>query len=178
MRFLFGGIFALAGLAMLISGIVTWFTGSDSTEWPTAEGVMVRADVDTRTSSGSRRSSSTSYTPDVEYAYVVDGTEYTGSRYEFIERGEGRREVIEARLAKFPVGGKVAVRYDPDDPANSVLVPGVPSALGIMLFMGVAFVTVGGCVMAFFGKGEKPYRRTYRLGGGRRGRGEGRGRRS
>lgn len=163
MRWLFGGVFCFAGLAMMIYGIVTWFTARDSESWPSVEGTMTVSEVESHTSSGGRNQPSrTTYRPRVAYEYVVDGRTYAGQHFEFVEHGDSDSGVIERRLRGFEVGRTVPVFYDPENPARSVLQVGVPSALWLMVAMGFGFAIIGACVPWFLGaRQSKPYRRSF-----------------
>ena len=174
MRWIFGGFFALVGLMMLAFATVTMFTASDSRTWPQTQGTMLVAAVDSKTSTsgggpGRTNSTSTSYTPRVEYRYEIDGTSHKGTRFELLERGEGTRAEIAAKLEKFSEGAQVAVYYDPDDPAKSVLKPGTPDAMGIPFLLGFVALLVGGGIMLFMRPAERAYERGSR---GRRRRSE------
>ena len=154
LRWIFGGFFALVGLALLAFATATMITASNSRTWPQAQGTMLVSAVDRKTSTardgpGRTSSTSTSYMPRVEYRYEVDGEAHTGTRLELLERGEGTRAKVAAKLEKFPQGAKVAVYYDPDDPAQSVLKPGTPDAMGIAFLLGFVALLVGGGIMLF-----------------------------
>jgi len=167
LRWIFGGFFALVGIALLILGTVTYMTGTASKEWPTVQGTMLVSEVESRTSTtgggpGRTSSTSTSYAPRVEYRYEVDGEAHTGTRFELLERGEGKRAEIEAKLEQFRQGAQVAVYYDPDDPTKSVLKPGTPDAMGIPFLLGFVALLVGGGIMLFMRPAEKAYERGSR----------------
>ena len=167
MRWIFGGFFALVGLVILVAATVTMITASDSRTWPHAQGTMLVSEVEMDVSTSPRgpgrtSSTSTSYTPRVEYRYEVDGKSHKGTRFELLERGEGTRAEVAAKLEKFAEGSQVTVYYDPGDPAKSVLKPGTPDAMGIPFLLGFVALLVGGGIMLFMRPAEKAYERGAR----------------
>lgn len=73
----------------------------------------------------------------LEYTYTVDGRTYTGTRFSFAGDIKYFRDDLPRVLAEFPVGGRVPVAYDPDDPTVAALRPAQPGHLfewvGILL---------------------------------------------
>ena len=89
----------------------------------------------------------------VEYRYVVEGHEYTGSRIAFVGYGYEECQAVER------LHGEVPVFYDPRQPSRSVVLPGVhynPSPLLAMLLAGLGI----GLVLAYKGVAllEWPFR--------------------
>jgi hypothetical protein len=64
------------------------------------------------------------YEPDVQYSYAVNGIDYTGTRYRYSPQGMWRFSASAAR-ALLPKGEEIAVYYNPRDPADAILSPGV-----------------------------------------------------
>lgn len=64
-----------------------------------------------------------SYDVKLEYEYEVDGRSYKGTRYRCIRTGslEAMRQVVDAH----PVGSSAPVYYNPKDPQDSLLSPGM-----------------------------------------------------
>ena len=61
----------------------------------------------------------------MRYRYVVGGRERTGDRVCFGDGlGVSWRSSAERRAGRYPVGRKVSVFYDPEEPDVSVLEPG------------------------------------------------------
>jgi hypothetical protein len=94
-------------------------TRSEAAErWLTAPGTVIEAGV---SRGGSSRSAY--YSPVVRYSYEVNGKTRQGTRLRFgmvTTQGRGGAEKI---LAPYPVGGAIDVRYNPDNPDDSVLEP-------------------------------------------------------
>ena len=119
-------VFALSGAALLMWGGYVVHTGQKSWEWPTTTGRILYA----------RRTA-------LAFEYFVENTRYVGSNYRNYGQTFRSDEVTERR---FPRGSAVKVWYNPSDPAQSMLVPGVwfgnyvVLALGLILLL-IAWVT-------------------------------------
>jgi hypothetical protein len=90
----------------------------------------------------SRVDGSDSTRPDIHYSYTVNGVNHNGDRYRFwtVATNDGNAERV---VAAHPVGQKVTVYYDPDDPSASVLRRGIE---GSDLFLAI-FLTPFNIVM-------------------------------
>src|SRR5687768_12576383 len=94
-----------------------WFTRDvRSLGFPLADGVIT-------VSEGKQHDRMARYDWELEYKYAVGGREYTGRRYAYTEAGWNwyRERDVNRMLAAFPVGTRVAVAYNPDDPADAAL---------------------------------------------------------
>lgn len=80
------------------------------------------------------------YRPRVEYAYQLEGLEYhaqTVRSFGLMFNFKGPAEKV---CSRYPVGAKVDVFADPDDPRQAVLEPGgdgalIPATLGVSLLL-------------------------------------------
>jgi hypothetical protein len=117
--------FAVAGavltafLSQLVPPLVrNWRTMN----YPRVEGV-VTASEPTKTE-GSR-----TYNWKLEYTYAINGKSYTGTRYAYSEPDWYYPEDIDRLTAAFPVGAKVPAAYNPEDPTDAALRPGLAGRL-------------------------------------------------
>ena len=84
------------------------------------------------------------YRPEVTYHYTVDGREHLASRTRFGDRfGISFSAPAVRTVRRYPVGSSVTVRYNPEDPAEAVLEPGLNgfvlgSAALAFLFVAIA----------------------------------------
>lgn len=133
----FPAIFVVAGLALLWAGTTEWRHARASASWPTAPGI-----VETSQSTVQRRSRHVH----IGYAYEVQAVRYRSSRVAFgsYSPAAGRRW-----LRQYPVGATVTVRFDPRDPATSVLEPRVIEGNWVMPSFGALFLTAG-CLFGRF----------------------------
>jgi hypothetical protein len=92
-----------------------------SERWPTSDGEITRSEVEERKEDLTK----TVYWPKVQYRYTVAERVYEGTRVNFDESGSQYSGRIESLVKRFPLGAKVPVYYDPADPAQAVLDPGL-----------------------------------------------------
>ena len=126
-------------------GILTWslvnFVYSLlSRRWPQATGKVIVSDLQrSRDSEGGY-----SYRPEVSYQYSVEGQEFIASRTRYGDRLALSWSAPAARMVRrYPVGAVVSVHYDPDEPAEAVLEPGVNGLILMGVALGVLFTSIG-----------------------------------
>lgn len=114
-------LFALASLAgdwLVLEGIVSQALAEN---YPTAEATVTRSHlVEHRGSKGGK-----SYSLDLAYEYVVDGRRYTGTRRRYYDMSTSNRAFWSQIQASLSVGRRVPVSYNPSDPSDAILTPGV-----------------------------------------------------
>lgn len=119
----------LGGLLILNSISSTW-EGYQCTRWPTADGTVITSEVTQKPA----LSDGYVYSPDVKYDYGVGGVTLSGSTIKF---GEGyNRPSAEEAVRKYPKGATIAVHYNPKNPEESVLEPGL--SWGMIIFKAIA----------------------------------------
>jgi len=140
LRRLFPLPFVLIGLGVSWWGVGDLLDGFASEDWPVANGTVTESFVEKHSTSDG-----TSYSAEVRYAFTVDGVEHRGDRLAFSAWNTGSAAARE-RIAAYPVGRAVEVAYDPDDPNNAVLEPGVSAGSWGLVAFGATFLGVG-CVL-------------------------------
>lgn len=154
---LFGGLFFLIfGLIILIFAIQTSIVSIESEDWPTAEGIITSSMIDSYeerdTSTGDDDfppTYTTYYEPKITYSYSVNGAEYSSdkisfSRTRFVIQSDAQ-EVIE----KYSTGTNVTVYYNPDNPSEAVLEPGIQNSGGMICgtIGAVVFIILGALIV-------------------------------
>jgi len=144
-------IFFLAmGLLITLGGLKLISDARSNVSWPTAEGVIIKSEK------GSERvrvgSSSYHDFADIKYSFNVQGEEYTG----FMISSRDFNEPIEKTLAKYPVGKKVLVHYNPEDPYVAYLETGASFQSYVGFFIGIIFLLTGICIAIFVKNKETP----------------------
>ncbi len=129
----------LVGLLFFVWGTNDWISGSASSGWPKATGSVTSSEV-VSTTQHRNGHSETVYLPSINYTYSVNGVELRGDKISFRTRFEGET-LAQITVARYPIGSNVAVSYDPDDPATSVLEPGADRTNWIPIGFG-GFVAV------------------------------------
>ncbi len=138
-------LFMAIGAALTIWGVFIVQNARASANWPGTPGQITESAIDVTTDA----ESDPSYSPQVAYTYQVNGTFYEGYRIKFGENTySSEREALEI-LGMYPVGQTVMVYYDPADPDNTVLEPGVSGGSYIVLSVGVIFVVVSLAIIPF-----------------------------
>jgi hypothetical protein len=123
----FLGIWSLGTLTFdALIGWMVWHQARTA-EFAETEGVITRSKL--KSQRGSKRG--VSYSLDVEYVYTIDGQTYTGTRYMYGEVSTNTRLWHDVQR-ELKVNKPVRVYYDPADPAEAVLRPGLS---GMHLFM-------------------------------------------
>ena len=135
------GLFAGPVLAWVGYGFLQ--EGRASMQWPQVPGtIMASVTEQNMTSQRGAQGSVRTWAPDISYHYTVDGVTYQGDRVRvvMVERG---RELAQSWAEKYPVGAQVIVSYNPHNPREAVLEPGVPwwvyagTAIGMLMVLAV-----------------------------------------
>jgi hypothetical protein len=113
-----------------------------SSQWPTTAVRVTASTVNTGASNMGQW-----WQPDVTYEYQVDGSDYRSQGIRFIMppfySPDGAREI----QADYPQGAQVRAFYNPRNPAQSVLEPGVPPGMWIRLILPVFFWSLIGYIL-------------------------------
>lgn len=109
-----------------------------SKSWPTAEGIVTHADINTHLSDGTSM-----YAADIKYTYVVDGKTYSGNRISTLDGSSSSASEAKKDIQKYSEGSSVTVYYDPEVPAASLL----ESGSGFFTYM----ITYGPLLFCFIG---------------------------
>lgn len=136
-------LFAFFGVWLCLEGIGNIRRAAASAHWPKTEGSVTRSVAVASTSHNrADRTSSISYSADLEFRYLVNGASHATSLRHFGQL-EGSTDSSEAELLRrrYPEGARVPIYYDPANPASAVTEPGfhadmlwLPSA-GIFLLL-------------------------------------------
>jgi Protein of unknown function (DUF3592) len=143
----------LGGFAIGIAGIKK---GYESESWLTVEGKILSTAIDesrstTRDSQTGRDRIETYYHGVVKYEYVVSGQTFASDRISYKSYGASR-EQAQRVIDAYRVGSSVTVHYNPENPSESVLEPGVGWATfqGPLLWLSpfvLLILVVGGLIL-------------------------------
>ena len=112
------------------------FFGRKSLNWRSANAVVTKSDID--------RESGT-YHPKIIYRYSVNGQTHINDTYTFTGTGYIFKKQAIAISLKHPEGIEIQIRYNQNNPSQSVMVPGVHwssyanLAFFLLFFGGLAF---------------------------------------
>lgn len=144
-----GSISLIVALPFLIIAIVFFVLWARSRRqigqaksWPSTTGRVVSAHMDARRSHSSEGGTTTSYYAVVLYEYMVDGKRYQCNRLTLgTPLGTSFTGGVQKKLLQYPVGSRVEVFYDPDDPTNAALEIKAPSG-NVYLFIALVIVAI------------------------------------
>jgi hypothetical protein len=115
----------------------------DSRHFPSVDGIVTHSEVAIHHGSKGR----ISYSADIEYSFKLGRIHYNGSRLRFNNSTQGSGEnQAQVLVDAHPAGSSVPVYYDPHNPEESLLFPGIT---GMEFFPGL-FLTPFNCIMLGF----------------------------
>ncbi len=125
--------FLLAASVVFIAGASRCFAARASKSWTETEGAIIESRLD---------SNCTHCWPIINYRYMVNGRGFVGDHIvagpqDYYNRGEA-----DAKARLYAIGSKLAVYYDPKDPAVSCLEPGVLRRFAYM------YLALAGCLLS------------------------------
>lgn len=135
-----GLIFLCAGLGIAGNGLYEITQATASQDWPTTEATVTHSVIDENYDSDN---GGYSYRANVSYQYAVNDIRYTSRRIKFGEVGTGDPSNARYFTDRFPVNQQVRVYYDPSNPGNAVLMPGVHTSTWFKPIFGAIFAAVG-----------------------------------
>jgi hypothetical protein len=113
-----------------------------SKRWPTSPGMVLSSALE-KSPENKRR-----YRAAVNYRYHVGGKDYESDRI-FWGGNEGRQNHMASVVASYPAHSKVAVYYDPQNPAEAVIDPAQNAGSRPLVLYAMAMMTLG--LFAFTG---------------------------
>lgn len=142
-------IFLFVGVIFTVIGIYLFVQDWETLSWDKTEGVVKDSRV---LHLGVRR-----YVASVEYEYLVNGQMMQGT---IVESGPDiptySASAIPRRVVdRYPVGKRVAVYFDPQNPSNANLEPGLSKGSLLIFILGIGFVSISLAVQNEFAR-ERP----------------------
>ena len=120
--------FAFVVIGGLACVLAFWlqYMNCKAASWPAADGVIIKSELDDLDGDASVR---------ITYRYTVNGRNFESSQFSFTAVANDL-PAKKRRVAQYPVGQRVPVYYDPQNPTTAVLERG---AVGI-LATGLIFI--------------------------------------
>lgn len=139
-----GAIFIGAGYFIFHLSMDSYYMGQASEDWPTVQGSVIHSKV-----ASSHDSKGTKYSVDVQYAYRLDGKEYTSNKIEAMLGRSASSDSSDAygTVNQYPVGKNVTVHYNPDKPWIAVLQAGIAQNTYWILGISAVFMLIGAWIM-------------------------------
>jgi len=144
-RLLATGVLLLP-VGLMGTGCFVWlaFRGARSSRWPTTGGRIILAERALYTV-GRRLEQHLHVAQRVEYLYVAANRELRGSRISVLDTSRH----LTAAGPSYSVGDPVQISYNPANPSDALLQPGVPGDCWIGLLISLAALA-GGVAILFF----------------------------
>ncbi len=121
-------------LASLAGLLLTYYSTNNAIDayatksWPTAEGTIIISEV-TRSSR---------YVPHIVYTYAVDTMDYSSEKIDLAVNAQYKwQKDAQVEADKYPVNKKVTVYYNPNNPGEAILNPGIKGVHAFMFFIGL-----------------------------------------
>lgn len=113
-------VVSLVGLILMTFGLYLAYFSFSTASWPTTKAVIIESRV-VRVPA----KNGINYKALIKYRYNINGVEYTGDSVRFINYGYDDEQEAMRIVEKFPVGGKVELRFQGTNPKLTVLDPGL-----------------------------------------------------
>jgi hypothetical protein len=139
--FLIGGgvcfLFFVIGIFIMLAGIRNRKKAEESTSWPSVQGRITNAWVETQEHEDEDGSKTITHFPRWEYEFAVSGMTYTSQNISFGgTRGSNRESEAREGLKQYPLNSEVQVFYNPSNPEEAALVPGTQGTMAQVIFGG------------------------------------------
>ena len=131
----FISLFYLVGFGMLGYGVWAARRSTQAASWPITPGTLTKVAI--KENSGN---DGATYEVQVEYNYKVGGADYTGNRLAFGYSASSGHEAHDEIHKKLQAAKSVEVRYDPFDPASSVLSFGIHRSIQFILAFAITWL--------------------------------------
>lgn len=142
----FVGVFLIVGIILIVKSIKDKKKAEASGAWPSTTGTVVESTIKEHSSYDTDdHTQRTTFSPYVKYTYTVMGTAYESHKLAFGAAQSGSYKFAQDLIAAYPAGATVAVYYDPNNPAEAVLMRKSGSSK-VMLILGIVFVAVSLCI--------------------------------
>lgn len=146
-KFLFAqlvpGMFAFGGAIFFSIGLWQLYEGWKTHNWPTTQGTITSSQIKEVTRRDADGDTYTNYRPSISYSYQVADQNYEGHRLHLGATSHNDRSAVQQQLKQYPVGRTLDVYYNPNNPNQAVLTPGVGGGIWIAITMGTAFLVLG-----------------------------------
>lgn len=139
--YVFFCLFLAAGLTLLGWSLPGFLQAQSSQSWPSVPSRVVLSEIDENHTLG--LNALILYRPDIHFTYEVGGQIFTGRRLSLADVSTPDWSSARDTISRYPVGKRVYAYYDPKDPRQAVLVPGLSPGVWVPLELGGSFAAVG-----------------------------------
>jgi hypothetical protein len=154
-------IFGLVGIGIFSFSYYAYNKAKKALKWFTTNGTVLSSEVQKKTSDQSsismmdrteftRRKTVTNYTPDVCYSYTVQSKEYVSNKVGAFNVGTSSSVAAYSVANRYKAGSTVKVYYNPENPAESMLEPGVKAIQKVFLVVGLIVIGFAFIILFLF----------------------------
>lgn len=127
--------FIISGSGTLLVGIWMFYNAAISINWPHTNAKIIHSDLGLDGTAGQ--------SADIRYEFEVNGETYTGNRVGYGDYVSSDSMHVINILKKYPKGKDVTVYYNPDNPKNNLLEPGIKLQTWFLPVFGIIFLGIG-----------------------------------
>jgi hypothetical protein len=153
MKMSFPLIFALVllvvGTLLTVAGVLNLSGQKAATKWPSVEGVILESKVVTEERQMEKLKKVDAYRAAISYRYSINGKDYLSKQVQHDPETKTYSAFADNLVKTFPVGKKVPVFYNPDNPSEAVLLAGSGFQSYVMIGLGIAMDTAGAFLIFF-----------------------------
>lgn len=143
--------FLVIGLILLLFSIYYYLKAKKSVNWPTTEGTILTSNVLKETSNTSDNNRSTLYKAEICYSYNVMAQKYLSDKISFMPTySTTSSKLAYVETTKYPVNTKVFIYYNPANPKEAVIEPGVKNSHIIFLLFSTLIFTIPTIMLLYF----------------------------
>jgi len=135
--------FILGGGVALGLGILQVVEALRSKSWPQATGKVKVSEVGSSSGSISSGGSAVRYKANIIYEYEVQGAKHIGDRVTVADHASTSGAKHHRIAQRYPLGADITVYYNPNNPDESLLEPGLRFAPFILIIIGLFASSIG-----------------------------------
>jgi hypothetical protein len=117
---------------------------SQAQDWPTTDGVITYSAVDSHSSHDGNL-----YAPNVQYTYTVNGVKYSSNGIIFGTISTSDGGYANEMVNRYYVGKTVTVYYNPENPSDALLEPGIMWIYYLPIVFGLILLLIGIVLLIF-----------------------------
>lgn len=149
-----GSVFAVIGAILFALGAWSATLGYETTHWPEVEATIVTANASyLETRDNPTRSTSESAFLELAFAYEVGERRYTASGVVRGSPGAPMQSTVRKLATRLHYGDKTRLVYNPANPAEAYLIPGIAGMAYILGGMGLGLLLIGMLTLATYRAG-------------------------
>ena len=134
----------LAGVGMILLGLYHVYRAICSKSWPSTTGTIIESELAETFQDIPLVGVEFVQEPKITYTYMVDGEKLQGKQIKFrIKFSSYSKESALRILARHPLNSTAKVYYNPRNPSDAVLIPGITIEMFAFIIIGVTLIVFG-----------------------------------